>query len=82
MAIQDIDSAQVAHTLLDLKDGGQDGEFDKALDEKYGITFDNFHKLVSDLAPLCHEFWTKEKGFIRGFAGTNGWLAKISDKEI
>ena len=78
MAIKDNDSAQVAHSLLNLKDGGQNGEFDEELQRRYGITFENFHKLICDLAPLCDAFWTKASGQVVGFRDETGWLAKVT----
>ena len=78
MAIKDKDSAQVAHSLLNLKDGGQNGEFDEELQRRYGITFENFHKLICDLAPLCDAFWTKASGQVVGFRDETGWLAKVT----
>ena len=78
MAIKDTDSAQVAHSLLNLKDGGFDGDFDKELLQRYGISFDNFHRLICDLAPLCDAVWTKASGQVVGFCDETGWLAKVA----
>ena len=49
MIIKDTESAQLAHLLLELKDGGKAGEFDNELMQRYGITFENFHKLICAL---------------------------------
>jgi len=75
MIIKDTESAQLAHLLLDLKDGGKAGEFDNELMQRYGITFENFHKLICDLAPLCD---TDNHKNIRGFATRNEWLVKTN----
>ena len=74
MSIEQRDSAQVAHELLQLKDGGKAGEFDNELMERYGITFDNFHKLICDLAPLCDK---ADRYNQKGFATDTEWLVKV-----
>lgn len=82
MGIKDSESAQVAHELLQLKDGGKAGEFDNELMQRYGITFENFHKLICDLAPLCDYGWSRKDGELRGFTdGKGNWLACVSKEE-
>lgn len=82
MGIKDSESAQVAHELLQLKDGGRDGEFDNELMQRYGITFENFHKLICDLAPLCDYEWSRKDGELRGFIDSKGkWLACVGKEE-
>ena len=82
MGIKDSESAQVAHELLQLKDGGQEGEFDSELMKRYGITFENFHKLICDLTPLCDYVWSRKYGELRGFTSGNGdWLACVGKEE-
>jgi len=65
-------TAQVAHALLQLK---YDGDFDDALLQRYGITFENFHKLLYDLLLMCDSARTKY-GVCSGFIDSDGvWLA-------
>ena len=76
---KDRDTAQVAHELLQLKDGGLAGEFDAALAERYGITFENFHKLVYDLLPMCDRVRTKYGEYSGLIAEDGTWLAGIAN---
>ena len=74
MAILEHQSSDLLNFLLNLGDCSVE-EFDRKLSETYGITFENFHKLIKDLTPLCERVVTKN-GVICGFIGESGWLVK------
>jgi len=74
MAILEHHSSDLLHFLLNLGDCSVE-DFDKKLSDVYGISFENFHKLIKDLTPLCDRNLTK-RGVICGFRGENGWIVK------
>jgi hypothetical protein len=68
--------------LVQVKDIIEDHVLDEKLNEKYGISFDNFSKLLHDLLPLCDTgkspFTNKN---VCGFSDKEKriWLAKVDD---
>jgi len=53
MKIDWIDAEELAAKLCELGDEYDSDAVEQALAEKYEISFDKFHNLICDLAPMC-----------------------------
>lgn len=77
-----IDTEELAAYLLGLDDDYDTETIDEALTEKYEISFDQFHKIVELLIPLCEVAKSPITGVVfRGFADRKEgfWLTRITD---
>jgi hypothetical protein len=69
MSISDYDAEELAAKLCELGDEYDSDAVEQALFDKYEISFDKFHNLICDLAPMCAVGQTVFGGKMsRGFA--------------
>jgi hypothetical protein len=81
MKIDWIDAEELAAKLCELGDEYDSDAVEQALFDKYEISFDKFHNLICDLAPMCEvgqSPLTDER--FRGFAdvASQCWIARVT----
>lgn len=80
MAISNYDSEELAAKVLGFGEEYDPDEVEQKLFDVYEISMDSFHKLISDLAPMCEvgqSPLTNERS--RGFADVENqcWIARV-----
>lgn len=69
MTISSFDAEELAAKLLGFGEEYEVDAVEQKLFDKYELSFDNFHKLICDLAPMCAVGQTAFGGKMsRGFA--------------
>ena len=81
MKIDWIDAEELAAKICSLGDDYDSDAVEQALFDKYEISFDKFHNLICDLAPMCEvgqSPLTNER--FRGFAdvASQCWIARVT----
>jgi len=80
MVIADYDAEELAAKLLGFSEDYEPDEVEQKLWDVYEISMDSFHRLISDLAPMCEVGQSPITGEkFRGFAdvASQCWIARV-----
>ena len=80
MKISDYDAEELAAKLLGFGEDYEPDEVEQKLFDVYEISMDSFHRLISDLAPMCEVGQSPITGEkFRGFAdvASQCWIARV-----